>query len=187
MKTIDLTSVIKTRNKIFRAATKAEKRVLIAKDVLVMLKNRKYKAKRNNFAQLINTYSEPADKSVQELLLDKNQVKCECCALGGLMTSCIGYVNDFNVGDYWRKGIDWNGGRANAGQKILQFFSKAQLVLIEIAFERANGYYQVGDVEYGRDIELTYKAEIFAKGLSASDALTKIMKNIIDNNGTFVP
>ncbi len=181
MKTIDLTSVIKTRNKIFRAATKAEKRVLIAKDVLTMLSNKKIIAERGNFTNIIGEDNESGGTSFQNLLLGKNEVQCQCCALGGLMTSCVGYVNDMTLDETFY-GLGWSKGESKAAIKLKKFFSIEQLQLIEIAFEKGEGYYSC----YYPD-EIEKKAANFTKRLDPRGASRKIMKNIIDNNGTFVP
>ncbi len=177
MKTLNLNSIIKTHNKLFKAATKAEKRVLIAKDVLKMLSNKKIIAGRGIFTNVFEFDPELGGESFQTLLLGKDKVKCECCALGGLMTSCIGYVNDMTL-DESHSELKWSGGTSIAARKLQNFFSFEQLKLIEQAFEEGQGYYFS---------QPNKKAVSFAENLNPTAALKKIMKNIIENNGTFVP
>lgn len=64
-----------------------------------------------------------------------------------------------------------------------KFFSSAQLNLIEYAFEQGRGV-----SGYGNTTEDKYKTSIFCYDFgTAKERLVAIMKNIVKNEGTFIP
>lgn len=160
---------IAKREAIFKKATPAQKRVLIAKDVIAQIKAKKIKPESGtfvsvekvkgfmssteaeertgawNFAMRKLIDSEVFDADVRKLYLENKIQQCSCCALGGLFMSCTLYNNNTTVENLSFAGEDLGDllvGSSHA--EILpngldKFFSLAQLRLIEQTFEGDNG------------------------------------------------
>src|SRR6185312_3966776 len=233
-------------NKKFDSATKAERRVLIAKDVLKQLASRRIRAKsgvwlRNTDGGAIpeapNTYrpywSEDAgtedqdkkdlkaigDMELQDVLTEMKS--CQACQLGALFSCTVQLADKFKVKDL-AEFDEVNGGEiSEVSMKDIEnylskFFTKNQIKLMEIAFERGYGGYNVLTPHYDSDTIITRKrdvgesfgAETFQfvdigddkvsvqekdalfftlKQRSASKRMKMIMENVIENDGTFVP
>lgn len=174
------------RNAAFKAASKAEKRVLIAKDVLAQLKAGKYAADPGNWAT-VKAPSSDIEKSTEVCtIIDDPRSECSCCALGALMLSEIRLNDNLKVGkvdeDAIYNGevqIDHNG----AGDRLNRYFSDKQLRLMEIAFEQGGGSCQARTEEEFR-AEKKYDDD---RHEDADARLVKIMKNVVKNGGTFKP
>ena len=81
-----------------KKATKAQKRVMIAQDVLAQLKTKRYVAESGCWVQP-NIHSAWEQKlshhdSVQELFIEQKIESCNVCALGGLFMSCTNFNNN---------------------------------------------------------------------------------------------
>jgi hypothetical protein len=172
---------IKRRNKLFKKATKAQKRVLVAKDVINQLKKGKFKAIDGVFGDI--DYTSEGDLSARDEFL-KGEITCQACALGAMFMSCTLFNNNLSlrennyafpdIGDGVKKGLDYKNG-------FNKLFAKPQLRLIEIAFEQGRGYFSIKS-------NLETKAGRFGSLYTENkERLTKIMTNIIKNNGTFKP
>lgn len=207
---------IAKREKIFKAASPAQKRVLIAKDVIAQIKAKKLKPAHGTFVTFdkvaglnmtpTDPYSEPtredvsyhlgADKDARELYLENKIQRCSCCALGSLFVSCTLYNDNTTADEFTFAGeeiSDWltSGGKAERMSNGLdKFFSIQQLQLIEQTFETDNGVVQSHDEdEFGKAYPKFSKAsEAFCnKYTTAESRLIAIMKNIVANDGTFKP
>lgn len=203
---------INRRNKLFAAADNAGKRVLIAKDVIAQLKLRRFKAQSGawvhfgtalhakwNKAQHITGNLNVLTESVREKFLANKMPSCSCCALGGMFMSCtllnnrttIQQLNvaSYDLGDaiespetYADDGVFSNG--------LTTFFSTAQLKLIECAFEGTHGYFYkplYPGQQRAYAASTTAALTWYDKYPDAKKRLIAIMRNIIDNNGTFKP
>jgi hypothetical protein len=209
-------SEVKRRNSLFKKASLAEKRVLIAKDVLEQLRKGKFKPERSVFVDSYlfdeDNLDKNKDKSLQHALLEKN-ANCECCAQGALFLSCTLYNNKVQLSDFSYdddgKYISSNIGRAiyhnfKITNGLNRIFTRRQLVLIEIAFERGAGFFnwdkssqlKIPVTLVEKAIEFCNKYYIrenhrvsdgFQADKNQKDAMVAIMKNIIKNNGTFIP
>lgn len=182
---------IDKRNKIFKKASPAQKRVLIAKDVIDQIRLNKIKPQngvffRSNYIDKIDEqvygYDERDSISMQKTLLSDKAGKCRCCALGSLVTSCTLYNNKSTLADLQHDFLNL-GDTIRYGEKISnglnEIFDKEQLKLIEIAFEKGVGYF-CGYMEY--------EAISFGQRFrSAEKRLIAIMQNIIENEGEFIP
>lgn len=192
---------IAKRNRLFAAANPAEKRVLIAKDVIAQIRLGRFKAATQTWvspnvrfssnlplaehsSDLIMEFG--ADASMRDLFLGKQIQSCNCCALGAMFMSCTLYNNNQTAEDFENE-TDWqfdsriegkNGGFSNGLNK---FFSGAQLKLIESAYEGGIGAFEAP----------TSKQAIVYKWVDDlpddKKRLVAIMENIIENEGTFVP
>ena len=208
---------IERRNEIFKNATPAEKRVLIAKDVLALIKAKKITPASGTWVEFYtkSEYLAVEDKSFREAVFDGEIETCDCCALGSIMTSCTLFKNKITIGDAMdREALSFDAISHDfvADKLGLQkLFGKKQLALIEIAFEQGAGFYSVdytltriklGDItkkeavqELREETEISditldevEKAYKFGSKYNDEDKrLVAIMKNIVKNKGTFNP
>jgi hypothetical protein len=178
----------KNLNAEFKKATKAQKRVMIAQDVLAQLKAKRYVAESGCWVQANYNITVPLaeiryDDSVQELFVEKKIESCNVCALGGLFMSCTNFNNNTlleELDDASEKLGNLIGEEEKLSNKLNEIFTTDQLKLIESYFEANDGYFRDYD-EDGR-IEAFYN-----KNSSDKKRLQLIMENIVENNGTFVP
>lgn len=190
------------RNKLFAAASPAEKRVLIAKDVIAQLKTDRLIAQRGIWTDMTARDSDiDGADSFQSTFLKNKNVACSCCAVGSLFIGCTLFANkiknadiedNFDLGDMLFEGHNF----ANGFNKL---FSREQLGLIEIAFEGQTAFLDGDEVLGLKPITIskrkTEAARLFfaqncnqiSAGQSARAGLIKIMENIVANKGTFKP
>ena len=179
---------IEKANQAFKSATKAQKRVMIAKDALAQITQGRIKVSSGiYFDANINIEGLPSYFQLREIF-HREEFSCKCCALGALMVSCTRYNNKVLVMD--RKDFTDLGGRILLGKKLRNefdsIFSYSQMALIEFAFEDSDN----SPIScYGENISKKVKEKVFnfVKNLRPRAKLIKILKNIIKNNGTFKP
>lgn len=195
-KTVEkINKVLLKSNAAFKKATKAEKRVMIAKDVLAQIKANRYIAESGTWVDANWNIRNEIDgtESVQKLFADRTIETCNVCALGSLFMSCTNLNNNTCVSD-----INYGGEGTEIGERIQggdtlsnglnKIFSKKQLQLIEVYFEKGDGWF--GEDGYtGNYIgEDSRHVEYFNDAYPDDDErLVEIMKNIVANDGTFVP
>jgi hypothetical protein len=167
----------------------AEKRVVIAKDVLEQLRTQKFIAKCGAYVddQIHNLdVFWPAEYGASLQAALPKVKNCKVCALGAVFMSKVNKFNRFNVGD----SLNSEDLRAN----LKGIFSYAQLFLIEAAFEGdgndAGAYYVRGcpeDVSGAlTDKDRRAAFEFCRRHEDADTRLKAIMRNIVRNKGTFV-
>lgn len=173
-------------NEEFKKATKAQKRVMIAKDVLAQIKAKRYFAESGEWVKPLWSDDQ---KSIAIKLYPKSSIKdafkskainsCRVCALGGLFMSCTNLNNNTTVQDL--KNETYIGDLVADDDKISnglnRIFTQGQLMLIESYFEGGEGYFRDGNE----------KTQTFLESYNDDERLKIIMQNIIDNNGTFKP
>ena len=178
----------KNLNAEFKKATKAQKRVMIAQDVLAQLKAKRYVAESGCWVQANYNSAVPlADikykDSVQDLFAEKTIESCNVCALGGLFMSCTNFNNNTLLEDLDDVSEDLGAlvdEEEKLSNKLNKIFSTPQLKLIETYFEANGGYFR--DYDEDNRIEAFYN-----KHPSDKKRLQLIMENIVENEGTFVP
>ena len=193
-----INEALRKSNAAFKKATKAEKRVMIAKDVLAQIKAKRYIPESGTWVDANWNIRGGIDEihetdSVQKLFADRTIETCSVCALGGLFMSCTNLNNNTCVSD-----INYGGEGTEIGERIEEgdtlsnglnkIFSKKQLQLIEVYFEKGDGWF--GEAGYtGNYIgEDSRHVEYFNEAYPDDDErLVEIMKNIVANDGTFVP
>lgn len=185
-------STIKTRNAKFKAADKAQKRILIAKDVLAQLSARKFRPKQGAFVRMTFRKAPESGTQVCNLIEDSApRVNCQACALGAMMLSEIRHTNALKV----KSVEDGEGGiyfeRDDQGDRLGKYFSTTQLRLVEIAFERGVGYYRDEEdhsIWGGTSFSIREKRAkaMFPLSKSPAKRMRAIMENIIANGGKFV-
>ena len=177
----------KNLNAEFKKATKAQKRVMIAQDVLAQLKAKRYVAESGCWVQP-NIHSAWEQKlshhdSVQELFIEQKIESCNVCALGGLFMSCTNFNNNTLLEDLYDASSELGeliGEEEKLSNKLNSIFSFNQLKLIESYFEANGGFFR--DYDEDDRIEVFYN-----KYPSDKERLQLIMENIVENEGTFVP
>lgn len=183
---------IKRRNKLFEKATPAQKRVLIAKDVLDQIKAQRVQPKQSYFVRIPEVADHTHGKDFRNAFLGKALPYCETCAVGGLMLSCTLFNDQHTVGDdalghelgYYIR----NGESSALKNGFLEIFDQRQLCLIEQAFEMGHG--EIAS-PFTDPLDWRHPSEAaiaFGKKYKTTKGrLIGIMKNIIDNKGTFKP
>jgi hypothetical protein len=174
----------KNLNAEFKKATKAQKRVMIAQDVLAQLKAKRYVAESGCWVRIhYNPTTVAETDSVQELFVEKKIESCDVCALGGLFMSCTNFNNNTLLVDLDDVSEDLGAlvdVEEKLSNKLNSIFTTNQLKLIETYFEANDGFFLDYDEED--------RAEAFYnKHPSDKKRLQLIMENIVENNGTFVP
>lgn len=208
---------IAARNKRFQAADAAGKRVLIAQDVIAQVKLGKLQPKQGTWVttpEYVERADKAVGgsmgeeefrvRSVREDFLTGVVGTCECCALGAMFMGCTLNNNKTTAGDLdeveyvlgnYVENRETTGPLANGLNK---FFSFEQLKLIEQAFEGGDGAFDIDLYRHPKTGEhlddprtpSAKEAKLLAwekKYPNAKKRLVAIMKNIVDNNGTFVP
>jgi hypothetical protein len=181
-------------NEEFKKATKAQKRVMIAKDVLAQIKAERYFPKRGEWARPLWSDDQKSidikldpNSSIKDAFKSKAINSCKVCALGGLFMSCTNLNNNTTVGDM--KTEYYIGEFVNDDVKISnglnRIFTQKQLMLIETYFEGGEGYFKSYSHHFSYSDEKLLV--IFFKSFDDDERLKMIMQNIIDNNGTFKP
>lgn len=191
-----LTTYIEKTNAAFEAASPEEKRVMIAKDVIYRLDAKNLVAQKGEVVSLITYTPLSLDDSFQQIVNSKG-ASCQVCGKGAMLCAYIGRVNKFSLGDTNK----WDNGYYRDKQnqedtyddkvhpKLEEIFTIQQIDLIETAFEG-------GSYLNSLDLALEEKAIDFYDKYSNRDGdgvintdylLRKICKNIIKNNGAFIP
>lgn len=119
---------------------------------------------------------------LQEIIKDK---KCQVCALGALFIESVRKFDNFTLGDL-------SGGYSIDNDDITVYldglFDYDQLLLIEVAYERGSGGYDVRWDFRDEDRAVANNAVAFGRTISDDrERLVAIMKNIIANDGEFIP
>jgi hypothetical protein len=156
----------------FQKLTASEKRVAIAKDVIKQIRTKQVvvKAKNGYVCNLQSNHPE---------LVRNVQSNCEVCGIGSLIVSLCKSFEPQITFDFAgeRDGYYFLDDDAIRPQ-LEKYFSTKQLDLIEGAFE---GYAPFLD-DIGR------AAGLFGEQYEKDELrLIKIMENIIENNGCFIP
>lgn len=197
MKTSKLKEIITKRNKTFANKTNAEKRVLIAKDVLTQIKHKKFIPSNGGFLSFANldyktTNLRESFLTGRDLWEDglHEEATCHCCALGGMMMSCTLFNNNIDIGQD-RELIDDMGEEIRDNtlfpNGLNTIFSKKQLAMIEIAFEKGSGSFYASNTP-----EITFTEQCLCANYGRNfetpkERLRAIMRNIVKNKGEFIP
>jgi hypothetical protein len=205
---------IAKRNAAFAKLSPAQKRVVVAKDVLAALNAKQLKARQSVYVESTLVRSDPAseydmdeyyrqrneaDAADAQTMLLEGKAECTVCAIGSVFVCAVERMNKLSYLDF--RTMDQRDMRhylADAG------FSLEQLDLMECAFERTAKYiesekyeqfscggYEEGDddidaaIRFGEQF-VTYN-ESGSRVVNSEGCMRAIMKNIIANNGEFRP
>ena len=150
----------------FHKLSPAEKRVAIAKDALLQLRSEALIARCGTYVYPSGIkYPAPSQELSEQL---PNLGQCYVCARGALFLSAVRKGNNFKTGSFI--------GEPTQVLKPLEkrYWSRPQIKKIEAAFEGFAGF-------------KSKTCKFFDKYDNAHDRLVAILKNIIKNNGTFIP
>lgn len=180
--------------KVIELSTLSEKqiRIMLAKDVIASLEAERLISRSGSWVRLETDRCDTdyfsseiiadSDVELQELIKDK---RCEVCALGALFIEGIRRFDNFTVEDL---SDGYSIDNDDIGIYLEGIFDEDQLMLIEVAYERGHGGYNVRFDFHDDMLKQGERAVEF--GLSIKDdreRLIAIMQNIIDNDGTFIP
>lgn len=170
----------------FDQMTKAEKRVQIAKDVLLQLKKRRFKAESGTYFR--TKKGAPLDQDVELQAVFKKVKHCDVCALGSMFVASVDRFDKLKVRDFVRPAdyiisepARWGSGR-EIRTHLLGFFSASQIDKIESAFEKS-----FMDETNGRHDTLENSVKFGERYSEDKARMIGIMENIIANKGTFIP
>ena len=168
---------------------KADARVIIALDALKQLDMKKVVATNGTYLFTQN-YIPNEDKEFAEFI--ESEKTCQACALGTLFVSmaekfdnvsCIAVYDRYKIfssGDFQIFSLTLG----FIEEYLYKFFDRKQMAMIEAAFE---GTWYVKGVQKDADL---HRASLFNTRCGTHNAeftLRRILWNIIDNNGTFIP
>jgi hypothetical protein len=168
------------RNKEFENATRAAKRVMIAKDILSALSRGRIEANTGAYVQYgfsgegqdldDGMRAARKDGSMQALL--EKVTPCRVCAKGAILLCTIAMRNRVTVGDFQEVKYTSEG----LSKMLGGFFTPKQLATIENEFEDT----QIDDLG---------PAPVMNLGALEDDTarMRKIFRNIVRNKGTFKP
>lgn len=172
-------NTIEADNKAFDSASKAEKRVKIAKDVIARVKTKQIipasEFLSDEEACSIDLYE---DESYKELA---NTTVCRACAKGALFLAYVGRVNNLNGDPHNSASIEPDSVEM---QKLTEIFSQDQLDLMEMAFEGTNYSWMRRD-SHDEEAERAYAFN--RRRTKKESRMIAVCENIIKNNGTFIP
>lgn len=179
---------IAAKQRRFDAANAAQKRVMIARDVLELLETAAAFRKgvtRGIYVELKVAPEDAKDpKQIQYALYQPETYQgCGVCALGACFVSAVRLGNKYTPSEEEfvcdRFAPDYGG---QFWDHLEKYFAKEQMALIEAAFELGMANYEDWASEEALEAAATFADE----DEPAHVVLERIMKNIIKNRGTFV-
>ena len=161
--------------------SKAEQRVVIAKDALNQLKLEKYIAQTGrytspNLSRELEEKANGDERQQAKPFLLKTTVSCEVCAKGALFLSAIRKYNNATV----------NAVMCDNMRVAENIFGKKQFDMIEACFEQWDITVTGGDGTVGDPVPDNVQNFGLAY-VKNNHRLQAILKNIIKNKGTFKP
>ena len=169
---------IESTNSEYKKATKAQKRVMIAQDILDRMDLAQLRADEGTFVNIKGTMED--DCSIKQELEKGNIKECKVCAKGAILMGIIGRENKVSYGFLLEIDVENK-------TDVEKVFSKRQLDIMEAAFEG-------DDVCTMQWNELDEESPTYDKAMSfyeknhnSEDRLRGIATNIIENKGTFKP
>ncbi len=177
---------LKKKNELFKSMKKKQRAVAVAKDVLKQLRAKKIIAIRGDYVAAEFAEDEEAleskfDEDENIPLEEITKIRCHCCAIGATMLSFSRLFNRMFVNSVCNIVPD--------RETLSQAFSWRTIVLMESAFEGTD-FCCDAESARGTDIRISEKTMDAACefGLEdEADTMEAIMKNIIKNDGEFVP
>lgn len=196
--------------------TKAEMRVEIAKDVLGALKAKRFLAGHDGYLATRDQKAQKAAAALEEAWENKDlkallklaaqeyvaPKQCTVCAIGAVFVATVDRHDSLKLTDVYtdEMGSDGEVGPDAMMDYLKQWFTVRQLRLIEVAYEGNLQSYGDGisdaQVEKAKDFHRKNGPLVDSEWLgltpctseeSAEGRMTAIMKNVIDNHGSFRP
>jgi len=174
--TIDHVSLEKS-NKAFHKMSKKQKRIAIAKDVLLQIKKKTYVGYQGSYIQGLD--SDLDSTELQECLLT-DAPECRVCGLGSAFLSLARLGNKVEIP------IDDTGSR-DYHYTLDPIFGKKQRELIEATFEGwgLDSSYMDDPIN---DNPINYRhMKFYNKYIDDTERLAAIFRNVVKNDGIFKP
>jgi hypothetical protein len=183
--------IIRDRERRFHKMSRAQQRVVVAKDVLALIQSKKYAPAHKGYlvgkvvdigVDLAQSQRAGTSEEVRDLYIEAGAPRCTGCALGSVLLACVLRTDELTTSDLF------SGGGVNTGNMVEyleKYFSFKQLALIEKAFE-GSGVSGIDDMDEYQS-EGLIAAAFGAQFKSPTARVIAIMKNIIANDGMFVP
>lgn len=166
----------------FDALSNAEKRVAIAKDVILRIYNEKIIASPGSLFGDTESIAD-SELTIQEYF---NEKPCSVCAKGALICSWIGNFNHYSKLDVIQFDMDFRSGSwlddpsyIRYPKELLDIFGREMLDDIELAFEQELFSWHINYSEFKDDFESDWDSPYY-------EDIQAIMENIIANNGEFI-
>lgn len=182
---------IKDRERRFQKMSPARKRVAIAKDVIAAIEEKEITAATGiyindkdlwptktffNSKNTVSVVRRNIDKQVRDIFVEEYVPDCTACAVGSLFICAVKRYDKITIGQMG------SFRRSDLTRYLNKFFSKTQLNSIEVAFETPYG------TKRNIAIFSDDKSRLFgSKFKTAKLRMVGIMKNIIANDGEFIP
>lgn len=172
--------LIDAANARFNSMTPAERRVEVAKDVILQLRNGLYQATKSTYVNFKRSIAFDANRDMCTLADD--EIRCECCVRGAMFLSKARKFNNLKMGDIPTLPLHdkriYTINASNFKTYERELFSPDQIMLMECAFERWVDY----------TVFPPHVNEYINKlPNDPTERMITIMQNVIDNQGTFVP
>ncbi len=195
---------IKKSNTEFAKLTPAQRRVVIAQDVLSQLESGAMEAEEGVWAVFKKNIPNTPEVELQDFL--NNQNSCNACGLGSLFVCAVKRFNHLKIGSVIENAVTDTRNDVCLGDPLIRnnvtvtttlsylrgFFSNDQLQAIENAFEQGGGWFDVNGVESKQNnaakeyfADLENDLNDVGNDFTAELKLKLIMQNIIKNKGTF--
>ena len=166
----------------FKKLSKKKQRVTVAEDVIAQLEAKTLKAGQGLFLDIYvdnddnESFLEEDARKFFSQAPDKN-IQCTACGLGSMMVAKARLENHATVDDVATDTI--------SGEDIeiilMQIFSSDTIRNIEVCFEKGYGFYDENDDEDQPAIKFGKRFR------NPNNRLIAICKNIIKNEGEFIP
>jgi hypothetical protein len=193
------------KTKQFNRLSVNEKAVLVAEDVLLQISAKRYTPKRGSYLIVRGGYNFRG--SIKDNF-DTIQ-ECQVCALGSMLMSSTHLGNLLTTEDLHHAPSSWEMRRSEKVTQLFNsIFTNKQLLMIETAFEgysrfnqktltqiktdyKKNFIYDEPNARYSKEkltFDETLACEMFNRKYKDSEKRLKaICRNIIKNNGVFIP
>ena len=160
----------------FDALSNSEKRVAIAKDVILRIYNEKIVS---NVGHLIGNSNsiENSDLPIQEFF---NKKPCHVCAKGALICSWVGNFNHYSKVNVLGFDMDLRYEQPRYPVELVEIFGREMLDNIELAFEQELYSWHINHSELRDNFDSDWESPYY-------EDIQAIMENIIKNKGTFIP
>lgn len=174
----------------FESLTTAGKKMRIARDVIASLDSKKIKACRQAYVIVPVSVKEQVDSTLLSMKKALESKSCEACALGSMFV-----VRTMKKDDRYRFSQnfisdDLSLQEQTVKRELKKYFSERELALIEVAFEMDSIFAtssRYGEPDMAHEPEVGRAVAFGRRYGRNSTRMRAIMRNIIDNRGTFVP
>jgi len=171
----------------------AQKRVLIAKDTIKWLDTKAIMTKTNSNYFKMSGKGIKVKNTLRDIelgvMLKNTTNSCQVCAIGGMFYSMVRRFDNItiDVGEHAHHNYLKRIYRSSIFDELERYFSYEQLIMIESAFEMHEMHNPDDWDNIDRNKFINASNFAISDKKSPAARLRKIMNNIIQNDGVFVP